>query len=135
MQDLAARMKHAIAQKRGGSQSELARACGLQQPSVTAWFTGRTKTLKGTSLLKAAKYLEVIPLWLGSGIGPMRELDMQGNVVQVEDRAGSFAPSWPFRSISPAEWDVLPMHLRSMVEGYARGLISSCPPELRAANQ
>lgn len=52
----------------------LARACGVKQPSVSDWLSGRTKNLEGANLLNAAKALNVSPEWLASGKGPMRLL-------------------------------------------------------------
>lgn len=70
------------------TQAELARATKLSPPSVHAWFTGKTKTLKGESLLRAADYLNVSALWLGLGEGRMRDT----------------RPAWPFPNV---EEDVL----------------------------
>lgn len=134
MGDLATRMTIALAQKRGGSQGALARACGVKQPSVQAWLSGRTKTLKATSLLKAAKYLGVLPLWLESGIGPMREGESASTVLLAEDPGVSATAAWPFRTLTPADWLGMSPESRGMVEGYALGLISSSPPARRAAN-
>jgi len=53
------------------SQAALARACGVKPPSVTDWLSGRTKTLAGPNLLKAARFLGVSPDWLASAKGPM----------------------------------------------------------------
>lgn len=55
-----------------GSQAALAKACGLSGPSVSNWFSGKTKSLKHSSLMKAAAYLQVSPEWLSSGAGEMR---------------------------------------------------------------
>jgi len=52
--------------------AELARACGVKPPSVSDWLTGKTLTLRGTSLAKASKKLNVTPIWLSTGEGPMR---------------------------------------------------------------
>ena len=67
------------------TQAELARAAKVKQPSVFAWFSGQTKSLKGESLLRAAAYLEVQALWLALGEGPMR--------------TGVSRPAWPFPNI------------------------------------
>ena len=36
------------------NQSELARHVGVQSPSVNDWISGKTKTIKGQNLLRAA---------------------------------------------------------------------------------
>lgn len=76
MPTLAARLEAAIAAMTPppprGIQADLARFCGISQPSVSNWFSGRTKQLKGEPLLKAARYLGVRPEWLADGSGPMK---------------------------------------------------------------
>lgn len=54
------------------THAELARAAGVRQPSVHAWFSGGTKSLRGGTLLAVARALNVNPLWLDTGRGPMR---------------------------------------------------------------
>lgn len=54
------------------SQADLARAARIKPPSVSDWFTGRTKTLRGETLLAVASALRVNPEWLNTGRGPMR---------------------------------------------------------------
>ena len=51
------------------SQKELAYRCGLKPPSISDWISGKTKSLKGTSLIRAANALAVSPLWLSNGPG------------------------------------------------------------------
>lgn len=54
------------------TQAALARACEVKSSSVSNWFTGETKSLKGDSLLLAAAYLGCDALWLGTGRGTAR---------------------------------------------------------------
>lgn len=56
----------------GMSQAQLARACGVQPPSVNGWLSGKSKFLRGENLLKAAKALNVSEDWLATGKGPMK---------------------------------------------------------------
>jgi transcriptional regulator with XRE-family HTH domain len=51
------------------SQRELASSCGVSAPAVNDWVTGKTLSLKASTLLKAAKALGVSPQWLESGVG------------------------------------------------------------------
>jgi transcriptional regulator with XRE-family HTH domain len=51
------------------SQRELAHRCGVSPPAVNDWVTGKTQSLKASTLLKAAKALAVSPQWLESGVG------------------------------------------------------------------
>jgi len=55
----------------GISQAELARQCGIKQPSVNGWLSGKAKFLRGENLLKAAAALGVSEEWLATGDGPM----------------------------------------------------------------
>ncbi|GAB3755070.1 S24 family peptidase [Lysobacter olei] len=54
------------------SQADLARLAGVKPPSVSDWFSGQTKSLRGKSLLAVASALNVNPTWLDTGRGPMR---------------------------------------------------------------
>lgn len=77
---LQSRLKEAM-RLAGVRQADLARACGVAQPSVSDWVTGKTKALEGQNLVRAAKRLRVNPEWLATGKGS-RELlsDGDGNV-------------------------------------------------------
>jgi len=77
------------------SRAALARAAGVKQPSVTDWFKGRTVSLKGDTLLRAAKYLRVRPEWLESGAGPMTLSAAEAE----SDRLTDHRPAWPFPEI------------------------------------
>lgn len=77
--DLKTRMAEAL-QASGKTKSELARFCGVSQPSVTAWLNGKTKSLDAGSALKAAMLLGVNALWLATGKG-----DKTGGVTPISD--------------------------------------------------
>lgn len=66
--DLKSRMAEAL-EASGKTKSELARFCGVSQPSVTAWLNGKTKSLDAGSALKASMFLGVSALWLATGKG------------------------------------------------------------------
>lgn len=53
------------------SQADLARATGAKPPSVNAWFSGETKTMKAVTAAKAAQLYGCNTLWLSDGQGPM----------------------------------------------------------------
>jgi len=70
---LAERLQAALAETvPPATQADLARACGVKAPSVHDWVTGKTKELKGTSLIRAANFLNVRQEWLAEGKGPKR---------------------------------------------------------------
>lgn len=53
----------------GFSQTQLAHACGLKPASVNDWESGKTKTIEGANLLRAARYLQTTPEWIIFGTG------------------------------------------------------------------
>lgn len=48
---------------------DLARAVGVKPPSVSDWLSGKSKTMEGENLLRAATHLNVNPIWLATGKG------------------------------------------------------------------
>lgn len=57
-------------EKPGITQADLARATGAKPPSVNAWFTGETKSMKAETAAIAASLYGVSALWLATGKGP-----------------------------------------------------------------
>lgn len=53
----------------GLNNAQLAAACKVKQPTSFNWASGKTKNIKGTPLLLAAKALGVTPEWLATGVG------------------------------------------------------------------
>ena len=53
------------------SQADLARATGAKPPSVNAWFSGDTKSMKADTAAKAAAVYGCSPIWLATGEGEM----------------------------------------------------------------
>lgn len=64
------RINQALSEAEGIKQIDLARACGVSTASVSAWFSGDTKSLRGSNLTKVAALLRVNPLWLAESRGP-----------------------------------------------------------------
>lgn len=62
----------------GRKPVELARACGVEPPSVSAWRSGRTKSLKMETGVRAAEFLGVSAKWLMDGKGPMTANEATG---------------------------------------------------------
>ncbi|MCG7868213.1 MAG: helix-turn-helix transcriptional regulator [Candidatus Thiodiazotropha taylori] len=48
----------------GKKPVDLARYLNIKEPSVSAWFSGDTKSLKADTCLGAARFLGVNPFWL-----------------------------------------------------------------------
>lgn len=73
MSSLADRIKLAFDQANPKvTKAAIARACKIASPSVVAWFSGDSKSIKGYNLVVTASMLGVNPLWLADGRGPMR---------------------------------------------------------------
>jgi len=51
------------------TQAELARICGIKQPSVNRWVSGDTETIKSDSALRLCERYPINIQWLISGIG------------------------------------------------------------------
>lgn len=64
------RMAELQALKPGISKSDLARAAGVKAPSVSDWFSGKTKEIKSAPALAVAALYGVNVLWLTQGKGP-----------------------------------------------------------------
>lgn len=124
IQSLAERLKKAF-RPEVHTQAELARAAKVKQPSVSDWFSGETKTLKAEPLVRAAIYLNVNPLWLATGEGPMQPTGQVYQVVVAEPTApysppARHTPAWPLPSISPEDyWHHLPDSLKAQINNYA----------------
>ena len=75
MQTLKQRIQLAMKEK-ACTVTELAAAAKVKPPSVSDWINGKTKTLKGASGARAAKFLGVNVLWLTEGVGPVHSQDV-----------------------------------------------------------
>jgi transcriptional regulator with XRE-family HTH domain len=71
------------------NQAELARRSGVKPASVNNWLSGKTQTLKGENLLRAAMALQCNPRWLSSGIGASTPDNGSTAVIANESR-----PNW-----------------------------------------
>lgn len=113
-----------------GSQAGLMRACKVSNASVSNWFSGKTKSIEGLNLLRAAEYLGVRPLWLAAGEGPMRLGLPLAEVVQIAQEPA--APEYREASrretflqtlvqlvevLPPNEWASLRVQLDGLSEG------------------
>lgn len=46
------------------TDTDIARACAVKNPSVNGWMTGATKTIEGENLLKVCAFLKTTPEWI-----------------------------------------------------------------------
>ncbi len=74
MNTLAERLRYAmqVATPKKVKGVELAAAVDVKPPSVSDWLSGKSKTMEGENLLRAAKFLNVNPMWLATGTGEMK---------------------------------------------------------------
>lgn len=95
MSTLKQRFAELLLEKPEISQAEIARATGAKPPSVSAWFSGDTKTMKLVTATKAASLYGVNALWLATGDGPKKQAIQnqlaipfeKSNVSEIEKRA------------------------------------------------
>lgn len=80
---LAERVKIAMAGPPKVAGKALAAACGIAAPSVSDWRSGKTQTIEGANLIRAAEFLGVRAKWLAEGVGPMKDDADQINKVMT----------------------------------------------------
>jgi transcriptional regulator with XRE-family HTH domain len=108
MASLGDRLKILGAEKKRGWQAALARHCGVKPPSVADWISGKSKTLEGENLLRAAEFFNVNPEWLANGKGAKwRDATAASHAAQE--------PSPPY-----AEPSFAPLHSPSIDEAVER---------------
>lgn len=118
MKTLAERLTEALAAS-GHTKAELARACGVAAPSVNDWFSGKTKSLKGTSLIRASNFLGVRSLWLAEGKGPRTNED-------VHSIADDADVTWPFQLVSKEDYERLTKEEQRDLERTVARFIAGC---------
>lgn len=86
MKTLAERLKYAmeIIPPKKVKGVELARAVGVKPPSVSDWLSGKSKTMEGPNLIRAAKFLKVNSTWLGTGVGTPTDLEKETEFKNAE---------------------------------------------------
>ncbi len=73
------------------TKKAIADAVGISTASVNDWFSGKTKTIEASNLIKTAKFLNVEPDWLATGRGPMRLL-VADHIIPVNRTDPSLMP-------------------------------------------
>lgn len=121
------RLRHARL-KRGISQSELARSCGLSQGAISNYEASSRKSPKNIFSLAAA--LRVNPEWLGTGQGPMElsPSDQDADFTYRLDRPGMpvlHNRIWPFPGIEPEDFWSLHAKDRQVIENTVISLMTS----------
>ena len=120
---LSERLTEALDAK-GATKAELARACRVKPPSVSDWFSGKTKVLKADTLLAAASFLNVSPCWLSTGHGPRhRQLATDTPVTEVQEPLPSYSANWPFKRIPLSSTKCLSSDDLAYVEGRLKAVL------------
>jgi len=91
MSTLSERLQIAIKGPPKVTKKALAAARGIKPPSVSDWFSGRTKHIESSNLLAAAKFLKVNPDWLVYGKGEMRPDDKVKKISEENENVETFS--------------------------------------------
>jgi hypothetical protein len=129
MNTLGERIAKAMASTPGKTQAGLARACGIRPPSVSGWLTGKSKSIDGTNLIKASEYLGVRSKWLATGLGPMTTIEPVGLLPLQEEQKVYKINAWPFKTITPSNWEKLTDSQKMAVESVISSCINTKPNE------
>lgn len=110
MKTLAERLKYAmeVLPSKKIKGVELARAVGVKPPSVSDWLSGKSKTMEGENLLRAAKHLNVNPVWLATGGGEIKT-DQKNNPSNLAYGALVSSLSSLDNNIAPVKSKLLPV--------------------------
>ena len=98
------------------NQTELAKVAGLSQGAISN-YEQRFRE-KSRSILKLAKALQVNPLWLEDGIGPMEQtLPPPSSLNDPGALPGEIhSISWPFSYVMPGTFHSLSADQKQMIE-------------------
>lgn len=76
----------------GRTQSEIARACGVQRATVNDWVQGRTKYVRPEHLFALADALRISPRWLATGDGAKIDHMANPNIRRMVNAASKTSP-------------------------------------------
>ncbi|MCF5089608.1 helix-turn-helix domain-containing protein [Stenotrophomonas sp. PA-6-5C] len=110
--DLSSRLRTALARS-GISQLELAKTVGVSAPSVSGWLSGKSQSIRGDALVKAARVLGVPAMWLATGEG------------SIDD-----APDGPPLSVRETPPGYLRLELLDGAAGMGAGVVNEEFPEV-----
>lgn len=80
------------ASKRGLSQADICRKTNIKSASVSNWFTGKTKALKGDTLVRVSDLLRVPPRWLAGDDLREPDWEAEGSNVAPGPRVSGTVP-------------------------------------------
>ncbi len=92
------------------TQKSLAQACGLSQGAIGNYESGSRACPSADILIRLTYALEVLPAWLGAGVGPMFSDGKQ---------------DWPFDSIAFADYMKLSLAEKRQLEALLAAYIAN----------
>lgn len=112
---------------RGLSQAALAQACGLSQGAIANYESNARQSAK--EIFRIAEVLNVNPVWLGMGSGPMEPIDSLPETQATYRLAEAEKPRatglWPFGLVSAEDYWALAHSDRIIVEKMVATLVKS----------
>ena len=127
MEHFSDRLRHAR-KLRKLSQAALAKASGLSQGAISS-YENRTRQAT-TGIIQLAQALNVNPVWLDTGAGPM-EMPLNYGAIdnvtrQLRDlESQPVAMAWPFRAFKPGDYWSLTEPKRQIFEKAALALLEA----------
>jgi transcriptional regulator with XRE-family HTH domain len=121
MKTLSDRLNYALSLKKNATQADICRICKVKSSSVSFWFSGKTKAIKGDMLFRVAEFLNVLPRWLATGLGPIHGSPNSTELIAQEPE--NIYYDWPFESITKQDWASIPMSAKKMLELQIKSLV------------
>jgi transcriptional regulator with XRE-family HTH domain len=123
---LAERMKQAR-EKSGLTQTELAKKVGVSQGTIANLESGFRKQPR--NLLALARALNVDADWLDGGKASYRSPELTNPPLAAEPSPLS---EWPFETVRPDQWKLIPKHKRDVIEEQIRAMVATAASKLAA---
>lgn len=123
---LAERIKQAR-EKSGLTQSELAKKAGVSQGTIANLESGFRKQPR--NLLALARALNVDVDWLDGG-----RVSYTAPGITNPPLAAMPGPlsDWPFETVRPEQWNLIPKHKRDVIEEQVRAMVATAASKLAA---
>jgi len=108
------------------TQAELARAAGVSQSAIASYESQQRLSSRAT--FKLAAILKVDPGWLHTGKGSMQPAPPIRPTPPVHEHAMREPEmrEWPFRSITPTQFDALTSDHKRVFESTVQAFVLAC---------
>lgn len=109
---------------------DLAAYCGCAAASVSDWRSGKSKSIEGQNLVRAADFLKVRVKWLAEGVGPMRD-GASPDTPQVNEATVRYMPA---QKIDPLTAELMELFAKldkpgkTECLGFVRGFVMGRSP-------